>query len=118
MRLQNIKGFTLVEIMIVVCIIGLLVAIAIPSFMHAREHSRMNACFDNQRVLEQAKQLWSDEVAASQGDMCGSNDVAGYVKVLPTCPSGGDYVIGTGTSTCYCTFHDWRTIPKYSHFRP
>ena len=97
------KGFTLVEIMIVVAIIGLLAAIAIPSFMRARVTSQQNACINNLRQIEAAK----DQYALEQGmtnnqaiaagvsadifnilvsSATGTN-AGGYIKAFPTCPS-------------------------------
>ena len=89
------KGFTLVEIMIVVAIIGLLAAIAIPSFMRARTTSQKNACINNLRQIEVAK----DQYALEQGLTNGSTvtfanigpEVAGgsdYIKAWPVCPAG------------------------------
>ena len=56
---RNKSGFTLVEIMIVVAIIGLLAAIAIPNFIKARTTSQKNACINNLKQIDGAIQQWA-----------------------------------------------------------
>ena len=91
-------GFTLVEIMIVVAIIGLLAAIAIPNFVKARSTAQQNACINNLRQIDGAKDQWAIEKGKSTGNTVVDTEVDGYIKKTPTCPAGGAYtynVIGT-----------------------
>ena len=62
------SAFTLVEIMIVVAIIGLLAAIAIPNFVKAREQAQLNAIFNNLRIIEGAKDQWALENKKGTGE--------------------------------------------------
>jgi len=72
-------GFTLVEIMIVVAIIGLLAAIAIPNFVKARKTSQTNACINNLRQIDGAKQQWALEEGKTSADTPGNAELQPYL---------------------------------------
>lgn len=106
----NRKGFTLVEIMIVVAIIGLLAAIAIPNFVKARETAQKNACINNMRQIESAKDQWAIENKKTTGDIVTSDNVSAYIKGgYPTCPASGAYTIGVIGTNVLCDKHG--TLP-------
>ena len=83
------KGFTLVEIMIVVAIIGLLAAIAIPNFIKARTTAQKNACINNLRQIDGAIQQWALENKQGPSSKVTFPDISGYLKNSVVCPSGG-----------------------------
>ncbi len=93
-------GFTLVEIMIVVAIIGLLATIAVPNFVKARTNAQMNACITNLRQIDGAVQTWATETRQGDTSQPTWDDIKGYLKGAVICPSGGksfgdSYHLGT-----------------------
>src|SRR2546422_903854 len=82
-------GFTLVEIMIVVAIIALLAAIAIPNFVKARSASQKSACIANLKQIDGAKATWALEQKKTSTDTPTGTDLYGtdkYIRDQPGCP--------------------------------
>ncbi len=100
------NAFTLIEILIVALIIGMLVTIAVPNFVRARENARAKTCAQNLRVIEVAKDQYLMDNNLPRTATIASIDISGpnsYIKILPVCPSSGTYDTGRGDQEALCS---------------
>ena len=79
-RTGRYNGFTIVELMIVVAIIGILLAIAIPNFVKTRDTSQLAAVYNNLRIIEDAKDQWALEHKKGSGDVIDLPALSDFLK--------------------------------------
>src|SRR3989475_13218206 len=104
-RTSRKAGFTLVEIMIVVAIIGLLAAIAIPNFVRARTQSQMNACINNLRQIDGAIQQWALEQKKDPAATVAFTDISPYLKNSVICPRSEERRVGKESRSRWSPYH-------------
>jgi len=95
-RTNNQKGFTLVELMVVVVIIGILIAIAVPIYKNIQTNAEVNACKANQRSIEGAYQVYKADAAQ------GTSWPGDYIKQA----TGGNTAIALPNTTCTYTLNE------------
>ena len=112
--MKNRKGFTLIELMIVIAIIGILAAMAIPNFQKARASARQKSCYSNIRIISGAIEMYNMDVPTMMLNCNdGNQDIlvsGGYLKKkLVSEPerscSYADTGDLTGTGIVTCTYH-------------
>jgi prepilin-type N-terminal cleavage/methylation domain-containing protein len=112
LHLAKRTAFTLVEIMIVVAIIGLLAAIALPNFVKARTKSQTNACIENLTKIDGAKHTWAIETKQVSSSVPVESDLFGptsYIRDTPSCPASGLYTLNDVATkpTCNVAGHSF-----------
>jgi prepilin-type N-terminal cleavage/methylation domain-containing protein len=108
-QVSSSRGFTLVEMMIVILIIAVIMAIAIPNIMHAREAASAKSCIANLHRIDQAKEQFAMESGKKTGDAVEWSDlVPVYIKSRPSCPLAPTYTLGLigANPTCPVVGHD------------
>lgn len=90
------RGLTLIELLVVIVIIGILMVVAIPNFLTARENARLRACAENMKMIETAVEQYAihNHLSGDQSPPTVEQLFsAGYFRTMPVCPSGGHYSI-------------------------
>ena len=107
------KGYTLVEIMIVVAIIALLSVISLPSFQHCRRDVRRDMCINNLRLIDHAKNQWATTHNKKTGETVDEADILPYVHTEKrlVCPCGGTYTFGPIGASPTCSYGGDHVLP-------
>ncbi len=102
------RGFSLVEILVVLGVIGVLMAMAIPVIRNSRSTSQANECTHNRLMVDAAKDRYAMELRKPRGFTPDWDDIMPFAHrgTTASCPSGGEYTLGPIGTPCACDIHD------------
>ena len=106
MKIKPSSGFTLIEIMIVVAIIGILAAITIPALKNSLDTAQRRACALNRKNIDGAKVLWAADNKKPADATPSDDDLFGkrkYIDHKPDCPASGNYALNSVEEKCTCS---------------
>src|SRR6266850_7771750 len=105
LRMAHKRAFTFVQMLIVVTIIGLLLAMAIPYLVRARTNSNANACINNLQMLYGAQEIYSREEHVLGTSLINLTNIAPYLPKgqIPKCPMNGNYIVDYLTNNPRCS---------------
>ncbi len=100
------QGFSLMDIMIIVAVLALLAAIAVPNFVNVKRKSETHFCVHNLSILREAKKHWAKEPEKPKGAICSWSMIKGHIpqdSSLGSCLAGGSYTIGPAGEDPQCS---------------
>ena len=116
MKIKKMRaaGFTLVEIMIVVAIIGLLIGVAVPKFSQMRSDAQQTTCFMQLKLIDNSKEMWATKEKRANGQTPTKEQLSTYIDDDGnlSCPGGGvEYTIGAVGEKASCAIHGNMSAP-------